>query len=374
MTSDIDSLTDRIEIDPADAWLYHERGWLHGKAKRWKPAFEDFNKAIELKPDEPAFWRDRGWLHEHLGRITLSRNDLDRAVELDPENARSYATRGWCRRLNHDNDGALADLDRAIALKPLEPDHRCRRGLVWLEKRELGKALEDLDWAIRLDPKEARFHEERAKALLYENPDVRPEAALPDLEEAIRLNPDADWYRLHRGYIRFSQGRWAEAAEDLTRQNFRHLYSIAPYLGAERVVWIYLARRFDGQPASGLAAIREYLDWYRDEPEGHMQDQPFPERLQTWPVPLARFLAGDIGEPELFARKDLDVTNPDLIPWDLEGIHERIGECHFVLAELALAQGLPAEALPHLKKASGLPPRNPMSWVVARQLADAARS
>jgi hypothetical protein len=67
-------------------------------------------------------------------------------------------------------------------------------------------------------------------------------------------------------------------------------------------------------------------------------------------------------------RKCLDVTNPDLIPWDLDGIHERIGECHFVLAELSLARGSHGDALLHLKKASGMKPRNPVSWVVTRQL------
>ncbi len=146
------------------------------------------------------------------------------------------------------------------------------------------------------------------------------------------------------------------------------MYSIAPYLGAERVVWIYLARLFEGRPGSGLEEIREYLDWYLGEAEGHMQRFSPAERLEIWPVPLARFLAGEIDETQLFDRKDLDVTNPHLVPWDLDGINERISECHFVLAEVSLAQGLPGEALPHLKKATGLPPRNPMSWVVARQL------
>jgi hypothetical protein len=38
-----------------------------------------------------------------------------------------------------------------------------------------------------------------------------------------------------------------------------------------------------------------------------------------------------------------------------------------VRGEVSLARGRRREALLHLKRASGLPPRNPMSWVVARQ-------
>ena len=336
--------------------------------RQWKLAIEDFSKAIALEPQEPKFWRDRGRLHQHLGHITLYQNDLNRAIGLAPDDAELYATRGWCRRLDHDNDGALADFDRAIALDQHEPQYRCRRGLVWLEKGGLREALEDIGEAIRLDPQKAGFYYERASARLYGNPHVRPEEALPDLEEAIRLDPEADWYRISRGYIRFVQGRWAEAAEDLNRQDFRRFYSICPYQGADRVVWIFLARLFEGSPALGTEAIAEYLDWYLKESTGHLKGQTPAEKLDTWPVPLARFLAGDIGEAQLFGRKDLDLSDQDRMRWDRDGINARIGECHFVLAELALARGLPGQALLHLKKASVMPPRNPKSWVVSRQI------
>lgn len=294
---------------------------------------------------------------------------MDRAVELDPEDARSYDARGWCHKLCHYNDLALADFDRAIALKPLEPEYRCRRGLVWLEKGELLRALEDLDHAIRLQPENGRYYHERAKALLYENPAVRPEDALPDLEQAIRLEPEKAWYRMDRGYIRYYLGQWSEAAEDFLCQNFRYMYSIAPYLGAERVVWIYLARLFEGHPAFGVDAIEEYLNWYLTEPAGPGQDQPPAERLETWPVPLSRFLKGDLNESQLLGRTDLDPTRADLELWQLEEINNCIGECHFVLAQQRIAQANLGEASLHLRKARGLPPRNPMRWVVERQIA-----
>ena len=366
MQSDIDKLTEKIEAEPADAWLYWERGWLYSGNRQSKLAIEDFSKAIALDPQEPEFWRDRGRLNEHRGHITLSQNDLNRAIELAPEDAELYATRGWCRRLHHDNDGALADFDRAIALDPQEPQYRCRRGLVWLEKGGLSKALEEIGEAIRLDPQKASFYYERACALLYENPHVRPEEALPDLEEAIRLDPDTDWYRKSRGYIRFCQGRWADAAEDLACQDIRRQCGFFPYLGATTVVWVYLARLFHGQPGSGLKAIEDYLDWYLNGSAGHGSERTPAEKLEAWPVPLARFLKGDIDGRQIFESEDLDMTRPSML--SDEDFHERIMECHFVIAEVSLAQGRVGEAMSHLRKASGLPPRNPMNWVVARQI------
>ena len=98
---------------------------------------------------------------------------------------------------------------------------------------DLASALEDLDEAIRLDPEEASYYHRRAMARLYEEPEGSPlEDALPDLEEAIRLDPDTSWYRAERGYIRFCQTRWADAAEDFEKQDFRSRNESFPYLGA----------------------------------------------------------------------------------------------------------------------------------------------
>jgi hypothetical protein len=48
---------------------------------------------------------------------------------------------------------------------------------------------------------------------------------------------------------------------------------ICPYQGAERVVWIFLARLFEGSPALGTEAIAEYLDWYLKESAGDLKGQ-----------------------------------------------------------------------------------------------------
>ena len=84
---------------------------------------------------------------------------------------------------------------------------------------------------------------------LYLGPEGSPlEDALPDLEEAIRLDPDTAWYRKQRGYIRFCQGRWADAADDFAKQDYRYAAEKLPFLGATMVVWLYLARLFQRRP------------------------------------------------------------------------------------------------------------------------------
>lgn len=367
MTSELEDLTARIEREPSDAWLYWERGRLHGEAHRWKLAVEDFTRAIVLEPGEPAFWRSRGRAHEILGYVGDSREDLDRAVDLDPDDAESYAVRGWCFRLNHDHERAMADLDRAVDLEPDEPRFRYRRGLVLLAMDRPACAIEEFDEAIRLDPERAAYYYERAKTRLYYGLGGRPEEALPDLEEAIRLDPAAVSYRTDRGYVRFYLGLWAEATEDFACQDIAYQYRFCPYAGAELVAWLYLAGLFQGEHAAGLGAVKEYLGWYESVRRSKADTRSSPES-QPWPVPLARFLAGEIDERQLIEMPSLDRNAPDLVPCERDEVDDRIRECHFVLAELSLARGDRGKAREHLKRASGLPPRNPMSWIVAREI------
>ncbi|WP_165250151.1 tetratricopeptide repeat protein [Paludisphaera soli] len=237
-----------------------------------------------------------------------------------------FALRGSFHEEWHRYDLALADFGRAITLDPLDPDYHRRRALVWGKKGELRKALEDFD-------------------------------------EAIRLQPDAHGSRMDRGYVRYVQRRWSEAAEDFSRQDFRHVYRYSPELGAERFVWIDLARRFEGKPQLGLAAIREYLDWYLDDAAvAGTRD----EKLVAWPVPLARFLAGDLSEAELLALTDVNESDS---AWEHNRAVEKRRGCHFVLAEWSRAQGLSTQADAHLRRAHGLPAHDPMSWVLAARLA-----
>jgi tetratricopeptide (TPR) repeat protein len=367
MASEIEALTAQIEAAPTDPWLFWDRGVLYSELRQWVSAIEDFTRAISLDSDEPAFWRRRGRVYSLMGVVRKAQEDLDRAIALDPEDPESYWERAWFFRWCHEYGRAVADLNRAVGLDPREPWYRYRRGLVRLAMDQPRKALGDLDEAIRLDPERPLFYYERARTRLFYGLGGRPEEALPDLEEAIRLDPSAVGYRTDRGYVRFCMGLWAEAAEDFACQDIPHAYRFCPYLGAQVAVWLYLARLFQGEHAAGLRAVREYLGWYEATCPSRGDGGTSPE-LWYWPVPLARLLAGEIDERQLREHPSLDRDEPGLAPCEVEDVDERVKEFHFVLGELALARGHRGEALLHLKRASGLPLRTPMSWVIARQM------
>jgi len=363
--------TAEIEEGPSEAWLFWERGEAHAEARRWKDAIADYSSAILVEPDEPEFWISRGRVRYHIGKTGLGEEDLGRGIELDPEDDRSYAIRGECRSWwCGSRDDAVADFGRAIELSPLTSSYYYSRGIVWQRLGDLSRALEDLDEAVRLDPEEASYYHRRAIARLYDGPEGSPlEEALPDLEEAIRLDPDTSWYRQERGYIRFCQRRWADASEDFAKQDYRHAAKNFPYLGATMVVWLYLARLFQSRPGAGLGAVQDYFHWYLHESAGHGRGDPPGVKLERWPVPLARLVAGEIDGQQLLTMMRLVLARPGLVECEIETVEEELRECHFVLAELALAAGRRGEATAHLRSACGLPRRNPMSWVVAHHLA-----
>lgn len=360
-----------IEEGPPNARLFWERGNAHAKARRWQDAIADYTRAILLEPDEPEFWLSRGRVRFHIGDTGRGEEDLGRGIDLDPEDDRSHAIRDQCRSWwCSSRDDAVADFGRAIELSPLTPGYYNSRGIVWQRLGDLSKALQDLDEAVRLSPEKASYYHQRALARLYDGPEGSPlEEALPDLEKAIRLDPDTPWYRNERGYIRFCQGRWADAAEDFAKQDYRYAAENFPYLGATMVAWLCLARLVQSRTGADLRAVQDYFHWYLHESAGNGRDDPPEKKLERWPVPLARLVAGEVDGQQLLAIKRLEVGRPGLVECEIETAEEEVKECHFVLAEPAWAAGRRDEATGHLRSACGLPRRNPMSWAVAHQLA-----
>jgi tetratricopeptide (TPR) repeat protein len=366
MEQEIEQLTRLIDEHPCDARLYGERGWAYYDSGQMPLAIRDFDRAIALDDREAEYRVGRGEAYRRMGYIDRPREDFDRAIELDPDYEWAYFCRAWYRSEMREHEAALADFDRVISMDPLDPFYRSLRARALIRAGEPGRALEDLDEVVRLDPENALFHYRRAETRLYYHPDVEPEEALPDLEEAIRIDPSAEWYRESRGYIRFCQGRWADAAADLACQDIGDRYRYSPQQGADLVTWVYLARLFQGEEAAGLRAVEGYLHWYSTAPVGGENAAPLAARLEYWPVPVARFLVGEIDQGQLREAPALDTRNPDLGPDEAE---ESMMEYHFVIGEMLLARGRCDEARPHLKAACGLPANNPKSWVSARQIA-----
>jgi len=67
------------------------------------------DKAIRLDPLEAALYSNRGFVYSKLGKYELFIKDFDEAIRLDPHDAETYYTRG--EAYEYLGDGASADRD-----------------------------------------------------------------------------------------------------------------------------------------------------------------------------------------------------------------------------------------------------------------------
>jgi tetratricopeptide (TPR) repeat protein len=96
---------------------------------------------------------------------------------------------------------------------PASADDFFSRAVAHLHEGDPEAALLDLDEAVRLDPDDAEFYQERSSVLAGLG---RHREALADALEAVRLAPDEpDSYRV-RGVALFGVGDYAGAIEDFT--------------------------------------------------------------------------------------------------------------------------------------------------------------
>lgn len=93
----------------------------------YKGAFSDFNQAIILNPDNADIYVNRGFLLLQLGDQLSALSDFDRAVLLNPRSATAYFERGGVRYSLGDLTGGIIDLQQAAKLFSQQGDRTSYR-------------------------------------------------------------------------------------------------------------------------------------------------------------------------------------------------------------------------------------------------------
>ncbi|MEU3621128.1 hypothetical protein BS329_07160 [Amycolatopsis coloradensis] len=188
----LDLLAGAGELDTADlSTVIRRRAWAYESQDEIERAKRDYDRACDLNPADPYVWSDRGNLFHNEGDWERALSDLNRAIELDPAYAYSWRGRGSARAGLGDLDGAMADLDEAVRL---EPDHAwayTARSEVYVKRGEPREAIDELDIAIRLDPDYAWAICRRAMLLAELG---KNEEALAGYRAAAALRPKDVYY------------------------------------------------------------------------------------------------------------------------------------------------------------------------------------
>ncbi len=108
--------TRAIQLDPASAEAYYQRGAVYARRGSYEEAKADLKRVIELDPRHFESHRLIDWLLARQGAWDEIIGYWNRFIELEPNNGHAYLERAGAYRHKGDMQRALADLDKACGL------------------------------------------------------------------------------------------------------------------------------------------------------------------------------------------------------------------------------------------------------------------
>ena len=169
----------RISAPKRGAWsLYYARGTAHDRARDWRKAERDLQRALELEPEQPFILNYLGYSWADQGsNLAQARALIEKAMALKPNDGAITDSLGWVVFRQGDVAGAIKLLERAAELQP--------------EDATINSHLGDAYWSAGRK-REAQFQWRRA-LLFNPEPDekTRLEAKLQDEPSAAGQTPPA---------------------------------------------------------------------------------------------------------------------------------------------------------------------------------------
>jgi len=203
-----------IAADPDD-WVGHGILVAAANGSFYSKPLEPHVEAVErLAPETAEAYTLRAIISDSsLEALEL----LDQALQIDPGYAPALLARA-VRHLGRMNPlAALEDADRLLAARPRSPAGRWLRTKCFLALYDMEAARKEIDEAIRLAP-DAEYYAQRS--------DLRQdleemERAWDDIEMAVELEPENREWHLKRAWIALNAGKLDDALEAVRKRQRR---------------------------------------------------------------------------------------------------------------------------------------------------------
>jgi tetratricopeptide (TPR) repeat protein len=194
------------DLAPENGFAWTRLAELEFSAGRTRQAREAIQKAAGLTPDSARFHSLRGFISCAENRIGEGRESFERAVLLDGSFGNAWLGLGLTKIKQGDLEGGRADLQTAATVEPTSSIFHSYLGKAMSQDGRKEEAMKDLDLARALDPNDPT----PPLYLALENQrNNRPNAAIGNLRESIRLN---DNRRLYRSEFLLDQDRAVRSA------------------------------------------------------------------------------------------------------------------------------------------------------------------
>ncbi len=201
-----------IEAKPYLAKPYFFRAIAKLNLEDYRGAVADASKAIELNPFITDAYEVRGVALQNLGRTKEAITDYDKALAQLPDNRNIMFNKALAQEDINELDSAKVTLDKIISSHPGYENAYVGRAKVLLELKDTVAASADLDKALTLNKNLANAYLLRADIALSTRGDYQ--AALADMDETIRLQPQMPGLFINRAFLRYNVNDFFGAMAD----------------------------------------------------------------------------------------------------------------------------------------------------------------
>jgi tetratricopeptide (TPR) repeat protein len=119
-----------LESDMYNIELLVFKAKVERNTKRIDEALDTYNSLVNLLPAEAEFYAERGLTFHAAGLKQQALEDFSKAIELEPENGYRYSSRAFIKNNYGDSAGALEDYDKALELDPEDAISLNNKGMI----------------------------------------------------------------------------------------------------------------------------------------------------------------------------------------------------------------------------------------------------
>jgi len=175
------------ELDPSDAEIPAQSGWLYLRKESITAGLEELGVALKLDEHIAEVHNNFGVCHIAIGKPELSFPNFARTLELRPDFTAVHYQWGYAHALLKNQGAAMREWDLCIKYEPGNADCRSNRGIIFYQKGQLDDAITEFRHVIAL--RQTRMEDFSNLGLAY----AKSGKALQDAAKASKRTNDPRW-------------------------------------------------------------------------------------------------------------------------------------------------------------------------------------
>ncbi|AFZ02622.1 serine protease [Calothrix sp. PCC 6303] len=209
----IQSFDKAIQLRPNFYQAWYLRGFVYMTQNNYQESLKSFDKSVQIEPNFSTAWRWRGMILANLNKYQEALACFEQLAKLDPGDSGAQTFRSIMLIGLQRFPEALEIAEKSLKQYPNSWNYFAR-GIARFGTKDQKGALADLNEAIRLNPEAIEDTAYSVRATIrYAQGDIQ--GALTDYNEAIRLNPQKAEPILSRAAIHLQQKDYKSAVVDL---------------------------------------------------------------------------------------------------------------------------------------------------------------